>query len=251
MAETSAQTSPRLLWLDTAKAAGIILVFYGHLLEVLYLNGFTAVLPQFQSIYAFHMPLFFVMAGVVASHRREGLGAYVSYRLKARMIPFFVFNLLALACLILVHAGHGGLQPERYVSGLLAMARGVPSFNLLTWFLVCLFTVELFHFGGRRYFQTERHQVGAAVLFLLIGGAVTWFVSFKGTLLLPKNFWYIHEALVAYGFYSLGAAWRQVGWIKSHGRLPIRLLLIALPALVVGLTVGRNTGPCCTWGKTA
>jgi acyltransferase len=162
------------------------------------------------------------------------------------MIPFVVFNLLALACLMLVHAGHGGLQPARYGQGLLAMAGGMPSFNLLTWFLVCLFTVELFHFGGRRYFQTARQQLGAAMLFLLIGWAVTWFVSFKGTILLPKNFWYGHEALVAYGFYLLGTAWRQVGWIKGHGRLAVRLPVITLLALAVGLTVGRNTGPFLT-----
>ncbi len=245
MVEAHSPTSPssRIIWLDNARAIGIILVFYGHLLEVLYLNGHTAVFPQYQFIYAFHMPLFFVLAGFVSSRRQESLATYVSYRLKARMIPFLFFNLLALACLMLVHAGHDGLQPQRYAHGLLALARGVPAFNLLTWFLVCLFTVEMFHFGGRRCFQTVWPQVTAVVLFLLVGWGVTWFVSFRGVLWLPKNFWYLHEALVAYGFYLMGVIWRQVRGGVGHGRRAVILLAAILCAVGTGVMYGRNPGP--------
>lgn len=247
MVTTHRQMAPsRVRWLDKAKAIGIILVFYGHLLEVLYLQGHTAVFPQFQFIYAFHMPLFFVLAGFVASRRQESFAGYVSYRLKARLIPFLFFNLLGLLCLMLVHVGHGGLQPTLYVNGLVALAGGRPSFNFLTWFLVCLFTVELFHFGGRRYLQTMWSQVIAAILFLLVGWAITWFVSFQGTILLPKNFWYLHEATVAYGFYLLGVAGRQTAWIVGHGRRSLLFLAFLLCGLVAVLTYGRNTGPFIT-----
>ncbi len=246
VAVNSSAISPRMIWLDNAKAMGIILVFYGHLLETLYLNGHTAVLPQFQFIYAFHMPLFFLLAGFVASRRPEAFSAYVSYRLKARLIPFLFFNLLALLCLMLLHTGQGGLQPTRYVQGFLAMAQGKPAFNLLTWFLVCLFMVEVYHFGGRHFWQSVRSQTVAALIFLAVGWGVTWFVTFRGPLLLPKNFWFVHEALVAYGFYLLGVAGRQMGWGLGHGRRPWLLLAILSCTLGAVLTYGRNTGPFIT-----
>jgi acyltransferase len=238
--------SSRLSWLDNAKAIGIVLVFYGHLLEVLYLHRHTAMFSQFRFIYAFHMPLFFILAGFVASRRQESFSGYVTHRLKTRLIPFLFFNFLGLLCLMLVDLGHGGLRPLVYVRGLLALLGGRPSFNFLTWFLVCLFMVELFHFGGRRYFQTIRQQAAAALVFIMVGWGITWWVSFQGTILLPTNFWYLHEATIAYGFYLLGVAGRQATWTAGHGRRPLLFFAFLLCACVAVLTYGRNDGPFIT-----
>jgi len=53
----------RILWIDIAKAYGIILVFYGHFVERLSRLGYEAAFIPLKFIYSFHMPLFFI--GVV------------------------------------------------------------------------------------------------------------------------------------------------------------------------------------------
>ena len=60
----------RILWLDAARGIGISLVVFGHALRGI--NGSQAIpgaselMPLDQVIYAFHMPLFFMLAGLLA-----------------------------------------------------------------------------------------------------------------------------------------------------------------------------------------
>lgn len=48
----------RISYIDIAKGIGIFLVIWGHII----LNG-----PAYNIIYAFHMPLFFFLSGLVFS----------------------------------------------------------------------------------------------------------------------------------------------------------------------------------------
>ena len=67
----------RIAWLDVAKALGIFLVFYGHLLEVMYRYGGRPFLfPQIKFIYAFHMPLFFVLSGYLYRDSGQPFGRF-------------------------------------------------------------------------------------------------------------------------------------------------------------------------------
>lgn len=62
----------RIRWIDLAKAIGIILVIFGHLRTG---DGRSVWLPSLDSlintIYLFHMPLFFIFAGMSFSVRRR------------------------------------------------------------------------------------------------------------------------------------------------------------------------------------
>ena len=53
----------RIFWLDIAKAYGIILVFYGHIIERFEALGISSMSDQRQIIYGFHIPLFFIVSG--------------------------------------------------------------------------------------------------------------------------------------------------------------------------------------------
>lgn len=59
-AGTTAAAAPRLLWLDLAKALGMLLVIAGHSLPNDPERGYFSI----TLIFAFHMPLFFIIAGV-------------------------------------------------------------------------------------------------------------------------------------------------------------------------------------------
>lgn len=65
------EPSTRIAWLDVARGYGMFLVFYGHLAEQLSKGSFPEAFEQFKFIYSFHMPMFFVFAGLLAPTRPE------------------------------------------------------------------------------------------------------------------------------------------------------------------------------------
>ena len=46
----------RYYWVDVAKAIGIFLIFYAHMLQRTYRMSTEAVFFQYKFIYAFHLP---------------------------------------------------------------------------------------------------------------------------------------------------------------------------------------------------
>ena len=63
----------RIVWIDYAKVLGMFLVIFGH----------TMLKPPGQEvklwIYAFHMPLFFLMPGFLHKYTWGGVKTYISY----------------------------------------------------------------------------------------------------------------------------------------------------------------------------
>lgn len=104
---------PRIEWLDTAKACGMFLVFYGHFVERVYDLGNQAALAQQKLIYAFHMPLFVVLAGVLARTGPElpALGAFLKRQAASRLLPVLFFSVLLMPFAALLD--DGGWAPER------------------------------------------------------------------------------------------------------------------------------------------
>lgn len=80
----------RIAYLDIARGIGMILVVMGH---VEYVNS---TLRQFIS--AFHMPLFFLISGILIWERQEqkrSLRELIKHKLRSIMLPYAVFSLLS------------------------------------------------------------------------------------------------------------------------------------------------------------
>ncbi len=80
----------RSLVLDIAKGIGILLVVLGHCLQVR--------APMQQWIYSFHVPLFFVIAGMVwdrESHEESGFfnGAFLRKKALRLLVPGFLWGI--------------------------------------------------------------------------------------------------------------------------------------------------------------
>ncbi|MDD3362083.1 MAG: acyltransferase family protein [Hespellia sp.] len=52
------RSTDRILWIDMAKGLGVVLVIYGHML-------YATNLGVNKLIYAFHVPVFFILSGYV------------------------------------------------------------------------------------------------------------------------------------------------------------------------------------------
>src|SRR4051812_20898308 len=87
--------SRRLPWVDTAKALGIVLMFYGHVVQSRAGGDNASAIDQLRLIYAFHMPLFFVLAGLFF-HPVAALLPRLRTLARLRLVPVLFFGLLLL-----------------------------------------------------------------------------------------------------------------------------------------------------------
>lgn len=232
----------RVLWVDIAKAYGMLLVFYGHLLEKLIDLGNVAAFLQFKFIYSFHMPLFFLLAGYTSKNNSLSYKEFLRLNLTSRIIPVIFFNLLAMTINIYQDSLLGSLHWNNYLFGLINLLKGHPVYNVVTWFLVCLFTIENIHFFLSHYLKTNKQLIISAVILFLSGLLITLNIEFVTSVTgVEKNFWFVHEALVAYLFYQFGKILKDWELLEEKITLFFQLFLLVFTGLIVLLTFNLNT----------
>ena len=77
----------RKYWIDVLRALGIILVVLGHVSK----EPNTVIF-----IYAFHMPLFFLLSGFLFNRHRYDLRTFIIRRSQKLLLPYAFFYLLTL-----------------------------------------------------------------------------------------------------------------------------------------------------------
>ena len=201
--------------LDIARFYGIALVYYGHIIErIMYLKNPVAA-AHYKFIYSFHMILFFMLAGYVASKTKLQLptGKFLKQLALSRLLPYVFFCLL-LTVLSLFFKGDFVLADvtsvQGYVNAWLRAALGFPVLNIPMWFLACLFTVEILHYFASRVLNTDAKMLFGALVLYLGGYYLTRDFNFiYMDRIFEWNYWFIHEAPVVYAFYLLGVFLRR------------------------------------------
>ena len=74
----------RTKWIDISKGIGAMLVLFGHVVR----NDKIASI-----IYAFHMPLFFLLSGVTFYLKQESLFLFLKEKIKRIFIPYLIFSI--------------------------------------------------------------------------------------------------------------------------------------------------------------
>ncbi len=235
----------RLPWLDNAKALGIVALFYGHIAENVFLNHGPLAFLQYKFIYSFHIPLFFVLSGYIAKEPGPGIHSFIKSKFMSRIVPFLFFNfLLVPAFLVNGHVTGKPFGMEQFVTGSILLIRGTPLFNPMTWFLVCLFSVEMIHFLISPVLKGKGSR---ALVFILIFYLAGWMISWKRPLVAGilqfGDSWYIYEAVLAYSFYLLGRLVSLSNVLDSR-RIPhLNVWLLIASAVVLAATFNLNQGP--------
>lgn len=87
---------PRLLWIDTARGIGIILVVYAHVLRGQVSAKLLAptAIEQLQdhAIYAFHMPFFFLLSGLFAGAAVRSPLRFLQRRFVSIVYPYLLWS---------------------------------------------------------------------------------------------------------------------------------------------------------------
>ena len=198
----------RISWVDNAKALGIIAVFYGHIVEKIFVTySIPAAGLQYKLIYSFHMPLFFLLSGyLVKETQHRKLFMFMKNKFMTRIVPFFFFNILILPCyFIIAKISNQSIDVSQFFQGSLYLLAGRPTFNFITWFLACLFSVEVINYFLYPVLRKSRIVLCMAmVLFYIMGWSLSYKADIINQYITIPDYWFIHEALVAYSFYLFG-----------------------------------------------
>jgi len=155
-------------------------------------------------VYAFHIPLFFFMSGMVfRSNRYASFGDFLKRKWQTLLKPYIIFSfatwILWALYSYLTHA-----EVDSYWMPLLQtfIAQGSGGFlehNVPLWFVSCLFVVEVMYWFVSRLKDGTCFAV--SVLCALLGYVLVYHCKFWDFKLMP---WSIDVALMALVFYATG-----------------------------------------------
>lgn len=248
--QLSDRAGVRLAYADVARLIGILLVYHGHVVERMMYLGDVAAAHQYKFIYSFHMPMFFVLSGLIAKDwaAEQSIGQFARSRFFSRIVPLIFFN-VALALLSLIHKPDFPPIPLEsgadYANAALMTVLQLPVFDVPTWFLMCLVVVEFIHYAAFRFLRGSDARIVVAILvFYLVGYAInSRFQLFQpGNYALP-NWWIAYEAITMYAFYLVGVFIRRRGWLAGDLSPLVPALLAIAAFLIVLFTYDLNQGP--------
>ena len=161
--ETTGVKTKRIAYLDMARGIGMILVVLGH---VQYLSG-----DWIRFVTAFHMPLFFLISGILIRKKKEEekqFSVLFHKKLCSIMLPYVIFSLLS----FLIESSRmliKGLDEWNVVLRQLFQSCCLQGVSTL-WFLPALFMGELLFIGIRK--KTSYAGTLFCVLLIVIGAGI-------------------------------------------------------------------------------
>ena len=171
----------RSFWIDMAKGYGIILVLIGHV-DMPYMTD---------TLYAFHIPLFFFLSGYCFNIKSD-FNFFIRSKIKRLLIPYVclcipiifanMFFIGDFSCSYLICEVEGFVVQERYTT---------------LWFISCLLLVNSLMYPIVRYCKSSKQTVFFVLMLTLIG-IILWR---KGILVLP---WNIDASFVVLPFFYVG-----------------------------------------------
>lgn len=126
----------RIDYFDTLRGIGIILMVMGHI-------GFGIAFDKY--IHAFHMPLFFFVAGYFFTIK--GGSSFLSFTMqsvKSLLVPYLVFCVL---CQLLHYIYAGEWSFKYFLLSLVSSNHNRIDVAGAYWFLLCLFSTRLLYYG--------------------------------------------------------------------------------------------------------
>lgn len=195
--EKNMHKKERLNTLDIAKGIGIIFVVFAHV-------NYT---PELLTpIYSFHMPLFFILAGVVFNKEKfHSFATFLTRRWKTMIQPYLFFSVLSIVYVFISERLFDvakDLSREEYIEAFVQifLAQGsAPVLDTPLWFVPCLLAVEIMYF----FLADLNLKLRIPICTLLTGAGwllESGLLEFDNTLL-P---WSLDSALFAICFYATG-----------------------------------------------
>lgn len=217
-------------FINVARFIAIFLVIVGHVTK----NEFL-----FNAIFSFHMPLFFILSGLLFTPGVK-LGTLAAKKFKSLIVPYFFFYLLTLAYFwaVEVHFRESHVASEwmRLLPLLLGnnYASGM-SHNIVLWFLPTLFCIEI----ASNIIYNRLHSDWGRITIVLAIGAIGFALAKLEIWELP---WGISQAMVMLPFYFVGIYGKGLLTALSQRKAPciIVFILSAITFIYLTTIIGKN-----------
>lgn len=152
----------RIKYIDYSKGLGILLIIFAHCIQY-----FESMWRINSYVCSFHVPIFFIAAGLLAYHKREEklkLSEVARKRAKMLLIPYAIFSVinsgLKLSVLFVKHSLDADVL-------LMEMKELLITGNGTVWFLFTLFGIEMLFLIFNCVGGINRNTImGVAILFL-------------------------------------------------------------------------------------
>ena len=219
--------SRRILFLDYARVLTAFLVVYAHIYSV------TSQVRLY--IYAFHMPLFFIISGFLHSPRTTNKELIKYFRIL--FIPILFFILYGVIVSLVFFNGNIINFTSKIIENV-SLHGDVPG-NGTVWFLFALLNIKLMMFFYLKVFEKRTIYVRLLFFFIVFG-------FFFGIRLLfgpPINPFFLKQSFMAFPLYFIGYNARKL-YDKKSLRIPDNYsnLLIALVLLVLCVLITKVNG---------
>lgn len=212
--------SARISWIDICRGIAIILVLYGHALS----NDTQRFL-----IYAFHMPLFFFLSGIVfRPNATKKFYTVITKNFKTILLPYFLFAILTFI------ADYILLQPHQYTYDEIMKQiygvfygngnNGYLAYNVALWFLPCLFLAKVFFALLVRIIRDKKVVILTLIISALIGYLLSTFQ--RDT----KLFFGLETAFTGIVFFGAGYLWNTNEKLK-HLFIKRKILLLVIAVI--------------------
>lgn len=222
----------RLNYIDSAKGIGILLVILGH----------TYGIPDsiHNIIYSFHMPLFFIIAGMLYDEEKYNNCSFKQMLIKRAndyLKPYFIFALINLVLTIgfdalIKNVPFSIERIKSYTCGILycyADVQHMPNCSPI-WFLMCLFIAIMSYWSFMKY---AKKCIGI----IAVGALLTsWVLSLLVEKRLP---WNISSAFMAIFFLYVGNCIKKYNLVQ-YKWLALSAIVGVVSALYNGDKVGMN-----------
>lgn len=230
----------RVLWLDIAKAAGILVVLLVHT------GKSFGPLSYFGGM--FYMPIFFILAGMTFRFRpEETFGSFVKKKARRLLLPYAAYNLFLFLFFLVKNdllTGQAGRQSLFPLLGILysrnclfpaETAENIYFMQILnapTWFLTCMFVSYLLFWLVMKAAGGQLRKAALINCGCLLAAV---FLHYLSPVLLP---WSLDCALYAVSFLLFGKFLEQEKAVERLYRKPLWLLLTAVIFAVSSLING-------------
>lgn len=207
-----------IYWIDNLKFIGILLVIIGH--------NDTRLTTY---IYSFHMPLFFLMSGIVFNKEKWGAGTFKDFiknRANSLLLPYFVLAMILYIIWIpMAVLQEMPLTKEVLIKNFIGIfyvngAHEFMTWGVPMWFLPCLFLVNIIFYVIYNKFKSYTPLV---LIIMSVVGYCLGFVPLK----MP---WSIDVAVTSVFFYGVGFLLKDIiyRYEVSIKKLPILIILIII-----------------------